>query len=561
MVLRCDLCKEVFFERSSLRRHLNTKRHIKAQHSDASLGAPKSSSTHQCDRCDKSFARADALTRHRLKHTGYSAKCFLCSKALRRDDLKRHEPVCVSRHLDRLRKSANIDTSNGLVINQAPLEFQWDPTARESFSTKEEAFLFVRRRTNDLNAATQELGDLVSYAIDRDALQMCEAVCAVASSLSISFTDMAKRLASRSVKDQVPDGRFWYLKLLLRGETNIGTMFDMATIRKHARIDLFSGGSPLHLACYQGFPEITKSLILSGADVNLLATGNTPLCLAVGETHLDIVRILLSNGAKPNKGLPLTRFSDAYLWNYGHRSIVGDIAATLIESGAAMYFDNDSSSRALLRLAISSAHIRLLRSIIARSPPRDFLDSLDFKGDTALHEAARKGFLEGVQLLMNLDTEATDQLDRLGQTPLLAAMSHRQDTVVQCLLAAENRHSKQTLDSALLRAIWTKQSNNIRLLIKAGAVLTEVSNTELLHFIIPDRGEETIELLLDEGTRVDLLSEACIDILLERWIEYEFGDSETRNESAPNIDMLRRQYTVFGRLPSQVVGTDRADTV
>ena len=56
--------------------------------------------------------------------------------------------------------------------------------------------------------------------------------------------------------------------------------------------------TPLHLACFAGSLDAARLLIESGANVNAIAlNGVRPLGFAVLQNHIDIVRLLLSNGA------------------------------------------------------------------------------------------------------------------------------------------------------------------------------------------------------------------------------------------------------------------------
>ena len=65
--------------------------------------------------------------------------------------------------------------------------------------------------------------------------------------------------------------------------------------------------TPLHIAAYKGLPRVVKILLSRGVGVNQKALDNsTPLDLAQGEGHRDIVRLLLRAGAKHAVQLPRT---------------------------------------------------------------------------------------------------------------------------------------------------------------------------------------------------------------------------------------------------------------
>jgi ankyrin repeat protein len=58
--------------------------------------------------------------------------------------------------------------------------------------------------------------------------------------------------------------------------------------------------SPLHEAICKGNLENVKRSIEYGADVNKIVRNMTPLMLAARFNHVEIIKILLANGAKPS---------------------------------------------------------------------------------------------------------------------------------------------------------------------------------------------------------------------------------------------------------------------
>lgn len=60
-------------------------------------------------------------------------------------------------------------------------------------------------------------------------------------------------------------------------------------------------GSPLHLAISKGDVEGVKKFIEYGADVNRIVRDMSPLMLAARYNNVEIIKILLANGAKPSE--------------------------------------------------------------------------------------------------------------------------------------------------------------------------------------------------------------------------------------------------------------------
>lgn len=548
-MLICQLCNSKLSSRSSLRRH------IKCKHPDTNSGAATSTGIHRCFICEQTFVRVDALKRHVESHIVShmrADRCFLCSKGFRRDDLKRHEAVCVRKHLKKIQNSTKLNTSTGSSVVQGPLEFQWNPNTIENSTTGQatSTFEFMRGKTRALDVAAQDFRDLALYAIDRDDLQMCEAIFAAASDLSVSIKDMAKRSMPKLSVDapsSEPNGRFWYLKLILRGERDINTLFDSYTAWMKQVKYLFSRiNSALHLACYQGLTEVAKSLILSGADMDLtIRQGQSPLCLAVKGNHSDTVHFMLSRGANPNTGSPLV-----YYISSARERLNPEIVIALVQHGANLFATNEYGEN-VLHYAARYKHQELLRSIFARNPSDEFLLALDHYCRTALHIVVECGFLEGITLLLDACAGAVNIKNMAGQTPLNLALVKCDDSVVERLLENTDRYSQRALDTGLGIAVLHQRSRHVRPLIRSGANLKNYFVPRLLKKA-PLGGEvdnETIELLLEEGRRGDFLSPVWINILLEAWIDNAIFDGVYHNDDKTSLEVLRQQYIYSGKLP------------
>lgn len=64
------------------------------------------------------------------------------------------------------------------------------------------------------------------------------------------------------------------------------------------------GSTPLHCAAWKGFPDACEALLIAGADVNALSTGDhyggTPLHAAAHGNKKEVVAVLLRHGAEVN---------------------------------------------------------------------------------------------------------------------------------------------------------------------------------------------------------------------------------------------------------------------
>lgn len=73
-------------------------------------------------------------------------------------------------------------------------------------------------------------------------------------------------------------------------------------------------GSPLNVAVSKGDIEIVKKFIEYGADVNQMSDDMTPLMTAARYNKVEILKILLASGARPNykneKGYTALRYAE-----------------------------------------------------------------------------------------------------------------------------------------------------------------------------------------------------------------------------------------------------------
>ena len=99
----------------------------------------------------------------------------------------------------------------------------------------------------------------------------------------------------------------------------------------------YDGGTPLHVAAWEGHKEIVKLLIHNGADVNAtdVEEGRTPLHQATEGGHIEVVEFLMANGAYvnaqitdvPSEGafVPLTGMTPLDLALWEGREKIGEI--------------------------------------------------------------------------------------------------------------------------------------------------------------------------------------------------------------------------------------------
>ena len=193
-----------------------------------------------------------------------------------------------------------------------------------------------------------------------------------------------------------------------------------------------------------------ERLIGHGVDVNLSTTdGKTALMLAAQQGRTDLIRMLLDAGATINS--TNTRGGTALMY----AAVVGDPATVelLLARGAAMNVQSSNGWTALMIAAVkgydelvrlllrrgADANLRdiygwtplmraayenrliVVRSLLASQSAK--VNASNDSGATALHQAARRGHLQVVQLLIDSGADSGAK-DIRGRTPEMLARAH-----------------------------------------------------------------------------------------------------------------------------------------
>ena len=107
-------------------------------------------------------------------------------------------------------------------------------------------------------------------------------------------------------------------------------------------------------------------------------------------------------------------------------------ALELLQSnGAAVVNFRTDSGESALHVVTANRDLQWLGHLISQGGDVNIANRKD--GDTPLHLAARSGWMDGVDLLIGRRAKV-DATNRLGETPLIVAVQHRQLPVIRRLL-------------------------------------------------------------------------------------------------------------------------------
>ncbi|KAJ5067486.1 molting protein mlt-4 [Anaeramoeba ignava] len=172
--------------------------------------------------------------------------------------------------------------------------------------------------------------------------------------------------------------------------------------------------TPLHLSCFNGNYECSKILISYGAKLDQQDDQqHTPLFLALSKGFIDIVELLLDNGA-------MEQVFDAV------KNSNMEIANIYVELGFPSWVNNKESKN-LLHYAVEANNIEIAKKII---PTCKNINIRNGNGMNAIQIASKNGFFEICEILIEYGANLIHYTD-IMQRPHILAENHKHKKCAQ----------------------------------------------------------------------------------------------------------------------------------
>ncbi|MCK4935754.1 MAG: ankyrin repeat domain-containing protein [Elusimicrobiales bacterium] len=184
------------------------------------------------------------------------------------------------------------------------------------------------------------------------------------------------------------------------------------------------GFTPLHIACFKGHLEIVKLLLENGAAINAKDEKNpTPLHVASIQGHTKIAKLLIENKAD---------MGDKASYNLTHLKSTCEKN----KAGPENFLHSDSSDinnqkGTPLYMACIEGNLEIVKLLIEKG---SYIETKGENNNTLLHIACNCGYLGIVKLLIEKGININAK-DNNNITPLLNASNHGHTEIVKLLLS------------------------------------------------------------------------------------------------------------------------------
>ncbi|XP_068232352.1 transient receptor potential channel pyrexia-like [Palaemon carinicauda] len=282
----------------------------------------------------------------------------------------------------------------------------------------------------------------------------------------------------------------------------------------------YGGLTPLHSACHMQQLDILKFLISRGAKVNVFdSLGNSVLHVAVKEIWHDGVKELLQQGVSPNEmSHPPNNVGGIIRETPLHTAVrMGDkISTSLLLKHKPDLNVRDGNNQTVFHLAVVKKNLLILKELLADTNLPAYMKNLDKDGHSIYHAAlSSTSYTHNERLIVKViqciftHHENLDVANILGETPLIKACHLGLPKVVRFFIdnGANPAHVTNQRQSAIHAACISGNSETLNHLLKTGRVEHLVSSLDNygnhpFYYASENSSLECCKLLLENGERL-----------------------------------------------------------
>ncbi|MBI4042691.1 MAG: ankyrin repeat domain-containing protein, partial [Deltaproteobacteria bacterium] len=229
----------------------------------------------------------------------------------------------------------------------------------------------------------------------------------------------------------------------------------------------YYGRKALHFAANRGYLDIVRLLLNKGAKPNSLDEGSvTALIGAIDKDHLEVAKLLLEKGANPNLGIADDTYQSPAIVLASSKGL-SDIVALLIQNGAVLEAYNRYDLTAL-DMAVERNHFNSLKILVEAGA--DIQRSSSFF--SPLSRSIQNGSTAMSLYLISKGADINKKERVTGMTPLMRAAQGGKIEIVKALVTAGaqiNTVSESGYTALICGTQWSGNFEIVSYLLENGA--------------------------------------------------------------------------------------------
>ncbi|XP_043479806.1 putative ankyrin repeat protein RF_0381 [Leptopilina heterotoma] len=325
---------------------------------------------------------------------------------------------------------------------------------------------------------------------------------------------------------------------------NHPSVFDILVKKSNLNATNIYGETPLHLATEGNHIQLVKILLENGANVNeQTRRGSTPLHLALIKKHIELTEILLQNGADVN----IQQIQDMTPF---HLAISGNhiqLVEKFLQNGANVNLQLEDGTSSL-HITVENKYIQLTRILLQHGADVNVQDN---NKKSPLHIAIIKNCIQLAEILLKNGADV-HVIDRCEETPLDLTVKYNNIELVELLLkneatiSEENKKDKRTHEIMITPLRYALNWSNykiVKLLIMNGFNAIDVQNYSgktVLHLSVINNDYDMFKYLVEHGSKIDAKSNAWVkDECDNKYLSFQYETILEFALSSGNLKILR----------------------